>query len=146
MDRVKDVRNFGAIARTAECLGVHAIVVPDKDTALINADAIKTSAGALHKIPVCKVSQLKKTISYLSEAGLTIVGCTEKAEKTISNQSFIGPMAIIMGSEQDGIDNRLLVKCDHLVKIPLIGSIQSLNVSVASAIIIYEIQRQQNIV
>ena len=146
LDRVKDVRNFGAIARTAECLGVHAIVVPDKDAALINADAIKTSAGALHKIPVCKVSQLKKTISYLSEAGLTIVGCTEKAEKTISNQSLVGPMAIIMGSEQDGIDNRLLVKCDHLVKIPLIGSIQSLNVSVASAIIIYEIQRQQNIV
>ena len=146
LDRVKDVRNFGAIARTAECLGVHAIVVPDRDAALVNSDAIKTSAGALHKIPVCKVPQLKKTISYLSEAGLTIIGCTEKAEKKISDQPLNGPMAIIMGSEEDGIDNKLLVKCDYLVKIPLSGTIQSLNVSVACAIMIYEVQRQQNIV
>ena len=125
LDRVKDVRNFGAIARTAECLGVHAIVVPVRDSALVNADAIKTSAGALHKIPVCRVINLKKTVSYLSEAGLTVVGCTEKAEKKISDHSLKGPMAIIMGSEEDGIDNKLLVKCDHLVKIPLIGTFHS---------------------
>ena len=146
LDRIKDVRNFGAIARTAECFGVHAIVIPSKEAALITSDAIKTSAGALYKIPVCKVSSLNAAVDFLKGCGLKIFSCTEKSDILINKVKTTGPKALIMGSEEDGIDNKLLVKCDYLVKIPLSGSIQSLNVSVACAIMIYEVQRQQNIV
>jgi 23S rRNA (guanosine2251-2'-O)-methyltransferase len=145
LDRVTDVRNFGAICRTAECVGADAVVVPTKGGALINADAIKTSAGALHRITVCREMYLKKTIEYLQSSGFNIVGCTEKTDKTIYDANFTGPTAIIMGSEEDGISPEYMKRCNELAKIPLNGNIASLNVSVAAGVILYECQRQRNI-
>ena len=142
-DHITDVRNFGAICRTAECAGVNAIVVPEKGSAQINADAIKTSAGALHTIPVCKVQQLKSLLLLLKEYGMQIIGCTEKSQSNYSSPDFTKPTAIIMGSEEKGIQNELLKLCDRKVKIPLMGTIASLNVSVASGIILYEAVRQR---
>ena len=104
LDRVKDVRNFGAIARTAECFGVHAIVIPSKDSALITNDAVKTSAGALFKIPVCKVTSLNAAVDFLKGCGLKIFSCTEKSDTLINKVETTGPKALIMGSEQDGVD------------------------------------------
>lgn len=145
LDRVTDVRNFGAICRTAECVGVDAVVVPTKGGALINADAIKTSAGALHRITVCREMYLKETIAYLQDSGFNIVGCTEKTDKTIYDATYTGPTAIIMGSEEDGISPEYMKRCNELAKIPLNGNIASLNVSVAAGVILYECQRQRNI-
>jgi 23S rRNA (guanosine2251-2'-O)-methyltransferase len=105
LDRVKDVRNFGAIARTAECFGVHAIVIPSKDSALITNDAVKTSAGALFKIPVCKVTSLNAAVDFLKGCGLKIFSCTEKSDTLINKVETTGPKALIMGSEQDGVDH-----------------------------------------
>ncbi len=143
LDRITDVRNFGAIARTAECAGVHAIVIPTKGAAQINADAVKTSSGALNFIPVCREENLVNTITYLRESGLQVVACTEKAEKNLHQVDFTVPTAIVMGSEEDGISNDLMRKADELVKIPMIGQIASLNVSVATGVIIYEAVRQR---
>lgn len=145
LDRVTDVRNFGAICRTAECVGADAVVVPTKGGALINADAIKTSAGALHRITVCREMYLKETIEYLQSSGFNIVGCTEKTDKTIYDANFTGPTAIIMGSEEDGISPEYMKRCNELAKIPLNGNIASLNVSVAAGVILYECQRQRNV-
>jgi 23S rRNA (guanosine2251-2'-O)-methyltransferase len=145
LDRVTDVRNFGAICRTAECVGADAVVVPTKGGALINADAIKTSAGALHRITVCREMYLKETIEYLQSSGFNIVGCTEKTDKTIYGANFSGPTAIIMGSEEDGISPEYMKRCNELAKIPLNGNIASLNVSVAAGIILYECQRQRSL-
>jgi len=145
LDRVTDVRNFGAICRTAECVGADAVVVPTKGGALINADAIKTSAGALHRITVCREMYLKETIEYLQSSGFNIVGCTEKTDKTIYEATFSGPTAIIMGSEEDGISPEYMKRCNELAKIPLNGNIASLNVSVAAGIILYECQRQRSL-
>lgn len=145
LDRVTDVRNFGAICRTAECVGVDAVVVPTKGGALINADAIKTSAGALHRITVCREMYLKETIAYLQDSGFNIIGCTEKTDKTIYDATYTGPTAIIMGSEEDGISPEYMKRCNELAKIPLNGNIASLNVSVAAGVILYECQRQRNI-
>src|SRR5690606_16254687 len=100
--RITDVRNFGAIARTAECCGVDAIIIPSRGAAQINSDAVKTSAGALNYIPVCREENLKKAIDYLKESGLQIVACTEKAENDISTFDYTTPIAIMMGSEEDG--------------------------------------------
>lgn len=143
LDRITDVRNFGAIARTAECSGIDAIVIPSRGSAQISSDALKTSAGALNFIPVCREENLKHTLSYLKDSGLQIVGCTEKAEKNIYEFDFKIPAAIIMGSEEDGISPEYLKKCDAEVKIPLKGQIQSLNVSVAAGMILYEAIRQR---
>ncbi|MFL5728381.1 MAG: 23S rRNA (guanosine(2251)-2'-O)-methyltransferase RlmB [Cytophagaceae bacterium] len=143
LDRITDVRNFGAIARTAECLGVHAIVVPTRGSAQITGDALKTSAGALNFIPVCREDNLKTTITYLKENGLKVTGCTEKATKTISQCDFSGPSAIIMGSEEDGISEEYLKRADDTGKIPLTGNIESLNVSVAAGMVLYEVVRQR---
>ncbi len=140
LDRVKDVRNFGAIARTAECFGVHAVVIPNKDAALITSDAIKTSAGALYKIPVCKVNHLSLAIDFLKGSGLKTYACTEKSDKTIDTVKSKGPLALIMGSEEDGINEKILNKCDVKFKIPMKGKIKSLNVSVACAVAIYGLQ------
>tara|TARA_Y100000385_G_scaffold181622_1_gene187591 strand:- start:849 stop:1589 length:741 start_codon:yes stop_codon:yes gene_type:complete len=140
LDRVKDVRNFGAIARTAECFGVHAIVIPNKDAALITSDAIKTSAGALYKIPVCKVNHLNVAIDFLKGSGLKVYACTEKSEITVDAVKSNGPLALIMGSEQDGISDNLLNNSDVKFKIPMSGEIESLNVSVACAVAIYGLQ------
>ena len=139
LDRVKDVRNFGAIARTAECFGVHAIVIPNKDSALITNDAVKTSAGALFKIPVCKVTSLNAAVDFLKGCGLKIFSCTEKSETLINKVESSGPKALIMGSEEDGVDSQLIKASDVNFKIPMTGSIASLNVSVACGIAIHKL-------
>lgn len=143
LDGVTDVRNLGAIARTAECAGIHAIVVPTKGSAQINADAVKTSAGALFKIPVCRHDSLIKVVRFLRESGLQIVACTEKTDDYLYAVDYKAPTAIVMGSEEDGISNEILRTADHLAKIPMQGSISSLNVSVSAGIIIYEAVRQR---
>ena len=139
LDRVKDVRNFGAIARTAECFGVHAIVIPSKDSALVTNDAVKTSAGALFKIPVCKVTSLNAAVDFLKGCGLKIFSCTEKSETLINKVESSGPKALIMGSEEDGVDSQLIKASDVNFKIPMTGSIASLNVSVACGIAIHKL-------
>lgn len=143
LDRITDVRNFGAIARTAECAGVHGIIVPMRESAAIHSDSIKTSAGALFRIPVCRVSNLKKTIEYMQESGLQVVACTEKNDDSIYTTDFSTPTAIVMGSEEDGISNDILRIVDKYAKIPLLGEIESLNVSVATGVILYEALRQR---
>jgi 23S rRNA (guanosine2251-2'-O)-methyltransferase len=144
LDRITDVRNFGAIARTAECAGVDAIVIGEKGNAPITSDAMKTSAGALNHLPVCREHDLKKTIKYLQESGIQVVACTEKAKKNIYEVKFSGPTALILGSEEDGISDALLRDADELAKIPMKGKIGSLNVSVAAGVAVYEVVRQWN--
>lgn len=143
LDRITDVRNFGAIARTAESAGVNAIIIPQKNTAAVNADAVKTSAGALNHISLCREPNLLQTLKFIKNYGITTVAMTEKAEKSIYKTELKGPIAIIMGSEEDGISNDLLKEVDYLLKIPMIGKVSSLNVSVSAAIGIYEIVRQR---
>jgi 23S rRNA (guanosine2251-2'-O)-methyltransferase len=143
LDKITDVRNFGAICRTAECSGVDAVIIPKRDSAQINADAIKTSAGALHRITICKVDNLTDTVFLLKEHEIKIVGCTEKTNDTIYEVNYTSPTAIIMGSEEKGISNQLLNFCDNKAKIPMAGSISSLNVSVAAGIILYEAVKQR---
>jgi len=144
LDSVTDVRNMGAIARTAECAGVHAIVVPGKGSAQINADAVKTSAGALYKIPVCRHDNFVQTVKFLQESGLQIVCCTEKTNDYIYKPDYTAPTAIVMGSEDEGIRNELIRTADFLAKIPMFGEIESLNVSVSAGVILYEAIRQRN--
>ena len=143
LDRITDVRNFGAIARTAECAGVDAIIIPEQNAAAINADAIKTSAGALHKITVCRTWNLKLAIQFMKESGIQLVGCTEKTQDLIYKPDYTPPTAIIMGSEEDGVSPEFLKMCDARAKIPLAGKIASLNVSVATGVILYEAIRQR---
>lgn len=143
-DRITDVRNLGAIARTAECAGVHALVVPDQESAMINADALKTSAGALARIPVCRSSNLRVTTLFLRESGLKIIAVSEKGSEFYTQTDLTGPVALILGSEENGISQHLLKMADHICKIPLLGEISSLNVSVAAGIFMYEVVRQRN--
>ena len=143
LDRITDVRNFGAIARTAECAGVDAIIIPEQNAAAINADAIKTSAGALHKITVCRTWNLKLAIQFMKESGIQLVGCTEKTQDMMYKPDYTPPTAIIMGSEEDGVSPEFLKMCDARAKIPLAGKIASLNVSVATGVILYEARRQR---
>ncbi|MBL7931442.1 MAG: 23S rRNA (guanosine(2251)-2'-O)-methyltransferase RlmB [Bacteroidia bacterium] len=143
LDRVTDVRNFGAIARSAECAGVDFIIIPSRGAAQINGDAIKTSAGALHRLKVCREDNLKTTIEYLKESGLQIIACHEKTDKLIYDAEFAKPTAIIMGSEENGISNEYLKRSDMQVKIPMPGKIASLNVSVATGIILFEAVKQR---
>jgi len=143
LDRITDVRNFGAISRTAECAGAQAIIIPEKGAASVNADAVKTSAGALHKIPVCREYDIKKTIDFLKDSGLQIISATEKSTEYYYSVDFIKPTAIIMGSEENGVSEKYLNKSDKNVSIPIIGEIESLNVSVAAGIMIYEAIRQR---
>ena len=143
LDRITDVRNFGAICRSAECTGVNAIVIPSKGGAMINSDAVKTSAGALNYLSVCKEEDLGATIEYLKQSGFQIVSCTEKASDLIYQIEYDIPTAIILGSEEDGISESLLKESDKKVKIPILGSIDSLNVSVSAGIILYECLRQR---
>jgi len=145
LDGVTDIRNFGAIARTAECAGVHAIVVPKKGSAEINPDAIKTSAGALFKIPVCRVDSLYKTAKFLQESGLQLISSTEKTEATVYDPDYTLPSVLVLGSEEDGISDDLLRISEHLAKIPLFGEIASLNVSVSAGVVVYEAIRQRQI-
>jgi 23S rRNA (guanosine2251-2'-O)-methyltransferase len=144
LDKITDVRNFGAIARTAECSGVDAIIIPVRGSAPINADAMKTSAGALNKIPVCRSMNLKDTIKYLKDTGLTIVSCTEKASELYTNVDMKSPCCIVMGNEEEGISAEYIKLSDYKAKLPMKGTIGSLNVSVACGIILYEVLRQRN--
>ncbi len=144
LDQITDVRNFGAIARSAECAGVHGIIIPEKGMARIGADAIKTSAGALHHVPICKVTNLLRTIQYLKDSGIQIVAATEKADKIYTQGNFKTPVAIVMGSEESGISQSILNSSDQQLKIPLFGNIESLNVSVSAALMMYEAVRQRN--
>lgn len=143
LDRITDVRNFGAIARSAECLGVHAIVMPMRGSAQIGPDAIKTSAGALNHIPVCREERLMDTLQYLRDYGLQLVGCTEKGADLIYHADLTKPTAIIMGSEEDGISEDIIRMADQLCRIPLGGNVSSLNVSVSAGIILSEVTRQR---
>lgn len=143
LDRITDVRNFGAIARTAECSGVDAIIIPSRGAAQINADAIKTSTGALHKVPICREDNLKQVIEYLRESGLQVIACTEKTNDNYYQLDYTLPVAIIMGSEENGISSEYLKLSDEHAKIPLLGEIGSLNVSVATGVILYEAVRQR---
>ncbi len=144
LDRITDVRNFGAIARTAECAGVDAIVLPKRESAQINGDAIKTSAGALNRIPVCKVDNITDTIMFLQASGLQVIACTEKTDEKIYDIDYSSPTAIVMGNEEKGISNQILKIADKKAMIPMLGEISSLNVSVACGIILYEAVKQRN--
>jgi len=143
LDGVSDVRNFGAIARSAECAGVHAIVIPSSGSAAINADAIKTSAGALHRIPVCRHRDLLTVVRFLKDSGLKIFAATEKASESMYSTDMTGPAGMILGSEDKGISTQLLKQSDSWVSIPMKGIITSLNVSVAAGIILFEMVRQR---
>jgi len=144
LDQITDVRNFGAIARSAECAGVHTIIIPEKGMARIGADAVKTSAGAIHHLPICKVTNLEKAVKFLKDSGIRIVAATEKGDKTYTSANFAGPLAIVMGSEDTGISLNILKLTDEQLKIPILGKIESLNVSVSAALMIYEAVRQRN--
>ena len=143
LDRITDVRNFGAIARTAECAGVDTILIPEQNAAAINADAIKTSAGALHKVTVCRTWNLKLALQFMKESGIQLIGCTEKTQDDMYKPNYTTPTAIIIGSEEDGVSPEFLKMCDARAKIPMNGKIASLNVSVATGVILYEAIRQR---
>jgi 23S rRNA (guanosine2251-2'-O)-methyltransferase len=143
LDSITDVRNVGAIARSAECAGIDAMIVPGKGSAQLNADAIKTSAGALNTLPVCRVNSLEVSAKYLHESGFQLIAATEKAENFIYQADFTKPVAIILGAEDTGIDPKLLKMADVLVKIPMYGLIQSLNVSAAASVLFFEMVRQR---
>jgi len=139
LDHITDVRNFGAIARTAECAGVDAIVIPETGAAAVTADAMKTSAGALHIIPVCRVRSLISTVEFLQGSGLKIVAATEKGAIDYDKANYRGPIALVMGAEDRGVDQKILKAAEIKSRIPIIGEIDSLNVSVAAGILMYEI-------
>lgn len=143
LDGVTDVRNFGAIARTCECAGVNCIVIPERNSVSVNADAVKTSAGALNYLPVCRERNLVKAVQYLRDSGFKVMGASEKTDLNYTKVDFTGPVAIVLGAEDTGISTDVLKLCDTLVAIPQFGQINSLNVSVAGGIMIYEVVRQR---
>ena len=143
LDRVSDVRNFGAIIRTAECAGVDAIIIPKKGSAQINGETIKTSTGAIFNIPICKVPGIDSVIPFLKESGIHLVACTEKTEINYTKVDYTIPIGIILGSEDSGIATSNITKSDSTAKLPLTGKTNSLNVSVAAGIIMYEVIRQR---
>ena len=143
LDHITDVRNFGAIVRTAECAGVHAVIIPDKGSAQINADAVKASAGALNLVPVCRTEDLRETIIFLKDCGIQILGTSSNAGKEYTGVDMTLPSAIIMGAEDTGVSRDLLNRCDETIGIPLSGSIESMNVSVATGVVLFEVVRQR---
>ena len=143
LDGVTDVRNFGAVARTCECAGVSAIVIPDRESVSVNADAVKTSAGALNYLPVCREHNLVNAVKLLRDSGFKIVGTSDKSQMSYTGADYTGPVAIILGAEDKGISPEIMKLCDTQVLIPEFGHINSLNVSVAGGIMIYEVVRQR---
>ena len=143
LDGVTDVRNFGAIARTCACAGVDALVIGAKGGAAVNGDAIKASAGALHSLPVCKVENMQNALRYLRDSGLTVLAATEHTDKNYTEADMTVPLAIVMGNEEKGIYEENLKLCNEQVRIPMSGTIESLNVSVAAGVFIYEAVRQR---
>ena len=142
-DGVTDIRNFGGIARSAECAGAHGLITPLKNSAPVNADAIKTSAGALNVIPVARVGSIRNTLKALQADGFQVVAATEKSRKLLYDADFRKPTVIVMGAEDVGISKEVLKLCDEQLAIPLIGHIESLNVSAAAAIMLFEVVRQR---
>ncbi|MAJ98733.1 MAG: 23S rRNA (guanosine(2251)-2'-O)-methyltransferase RlmB [Flavobacteriales bacterium] len=145
LDRITDVRNFGAITRSADNFGVDAIIINKFGSAQINSDAIKTSAGAIYKVPICREDNLVNCISYLKKSGLVVISCSEKESKNITDVNLKNPILIILGSEKNGISSDILKASDEKIKIPTYGKIDSLNVSVACGISLYEISRQRSL-
>lgn len=143
LDGITDVGNMGAIVRTAECAGVHAIIIPDKGSAQINSHSIKASAGAIFKIPLCRAASLASVIEHLRNSGLQIAACTEKAKHSYTKTDFTLPTALVFGSEETGISSAVLKKADVTLSIPLAGEISSLNVSVAAGVVLFEAVRQR---
>lgn len=143
LDGVTDVRNFGAVARTCECAGVSAIVIPDRESVSVNADAVKTSAGALNYLPVCRERNLVTAVRFLRDSGFKIVGTSDKNSSPYTQADYTGPVAIVLGAEDKGISPEMMKLCDTQVFIPEFGHINSLNVSVAGGIMIYEVVRQR---
>ena len=143
LDGITDVRNFGAISRTCECVGANAIVIPERGSVTVNADAIKTSAGALHYLPVCREKNVFSAVRFLKDNGYQIVAASEKAEISYTQADYTGPVAIVMGAEDVGISPEVLRLCDTMVSIPQFGHIGSLNVSVAAGVMMYEVVRQR---
>ena len=145
LDGLTDVRNFGAIARTCDCAGVDAIVIPERGSVSVGADAVKTSAGALHYLPVCREHSLVWAVKFLKDSGYKVYGASEKATQSYLAPDYTSPVAIVLGSEEKGISDEILRLCDGLVAIPEYGHINSLNVSVAAGIMVYEVVRQRNL-
>ena len=143
LDSITDVRNFGAIGRTAECCGVNAIVIPDRHSVGVGADAVKTSSGALLTLPVCREHSLAGAVRYLKESGYTVIGVTEKSSVNYTTLDYTGPVALVMGAEDTGISEDVLALCDGRAAIPMFGQIGSLNVSVAAGVVMYEVVRQR---
>ncbi len=143
LDRLTDVRNFGAICRTAECVGVDAIILPEKGAAPINSDAIKTSAGAIYNLKICKERNLAHTVDFLQQSGVQVFASTEKAQKLVYDVDFTAPCAVVMGNEETGISKEVLHHADEKIKLPIEGKTQSLNVSVACGAVLYEAVRQK---
>ncbi|RNC83499.1 MAG: 23S rRNA (guanosine(2251)-2'-O)-methyltransferase RlmB [Winogradskyella sp.] len=144
LDQLSDVRNFGAILRTAECTGVSGVIIQKKGGAPVSGDTIKTSAGAVFKIPICKVDHIKDAVFYMQASGIKVIAATEKAQNLIYDISLNTPCAIIMGSEGRGINPSVLKVVDERAKLPILGDIQSLNVSVACGAFLYEAVRQRS--
>lgn len=143
LDGITDIRNIGGIARTALCCGVHAIIIPDKGVGALNEDAILTSAGALETIPVCRVNSLMKAVDELHLNGIKVFASEMTAQKNVADCNYKEPCAIVMGSEEKGIYPALMKICDEKIKIPMAGDFESLNVSVATGIILYEAMKQR---
>lgn len=143
LDGITDVRNFGAIARTCECAGIDAIVIPERGSVSVGADAVKTSAGALLTVPVCREPNLSSAVKDLRNSGFEVVAASEKATDNYTAVDYTVPVAIVMGNEETGIDTKVLRNCTSLVRIPQFGMIQSLNVSVAAGVMMYEVVRQR---
>lgn len=143
LDQISDVRNFGAIIRTAECTGVDAIIIQKKGGAPVSGDTVKTSAGAIFKVPICKVDHIKDAIFYLKGSGVHVIGATEKASKSLYDIDFTPPTAIVLGSEGKGITKSLFNLLDEQAALPMLGEINSLNVSVACGAFLYEVIRQR---
>ena len=143
LDGITDVRNFGAIARTCECAGVNAIVIPERGSVSVNADAVKTSAGALLHLPVCRESSVFEAVRFLKNSGFRIIAASEKAVVNYTNIDYTVPVAIVMGAEDTGVSKEVLRLCDDMVALPQMGVIGSLNVSVAAGVMMYEVVRQR---
>ncbi|MGS2764973.1 23S rRNA (guanosine(2251)-2'-O)-methyltransferase RlmB [Sinomicrobium sp. M5D2P9] len=143
LDQLTDVRNFGAVIRTAECTGVHGIIVQNKGGAPVTADTVKTSAGAAFNVPICRVDHIKDAVFYLQASGIQVIAATEKTEDTLYDLQLDTPLAIVMGAEDKGISPSVLKSADHRARLPMYGSIGSLNVSVACGVFLYEVVRQR---
>ena len=143
LDRITDTRNFGAISRVAYASGVDAIIIPEKESAIITSDSMKTSAGAINYIPICKVKSLRSTANFLKESGLKLVSCTEKGDTKFYDSDLTSPCCIILGSEKDGVSNSLMDISDKRLKIPMKGNVKSLNVSSSASVILFEVVRQR---